>query len=180
MIVFGLMVMVSPVVADGDEDDGSQSTTSMSSSGGATGTSSSTQVEGNPWNCIGSSDRPHESRDDPGTGWINAKSHIQCTAPPPAGSHWHMIQILYRSSYVGWVFEDVKFSSCPSGAGEPRCRQRDMRAVLSWSCLPGVTYYNYRLETTHQLVVGDDIYTANTSNQSGESDEEGTVRCTNN
>ena len=91
-----------------------------------------------------------------------------------------MIQILYRSSYYGWVLEEVLFSSCPSSVGKPRCRKRDMRAMLSWECLPGVTHYNYRLETTYQLVVGDEIYSANTSDQSGEWNQPGAVSCTNN
>ena len=140
----------------------------------------SSTLTGNPYGCKGKSHYPHESTQKPGRGWIQAKSDIECTVAPPLGSEWRMIQILYRSSYWGWIQIAVKYSQCPLKVGKPDCDPTKMRGYVKWQCFRGETFYNYRATTSHRLIVGDQSYTARTAVQTGDWDERGTVQCTNN
>ena len=67
-------------------------------------------------------------------------------------------------------------SECPIGTGDPDCEDRYMQGVISWDC-PAGTRYNYRLETIHQIIDGDRIYTGNSLGQTGLPWQTGTVRC---
>ena len=173
IVVAGILFMTMPAYADeGEPTD--ESRTALGSE------FTYQEIPGNPYGCDGISHYPHESTVDPGRGWIQAKADITCDIAPPLGSEWRMIQILYRSSYLGWVQIAVKYSECPIGTGNPDCSPTDMRAYIKWQCFKGVTYYNYRQVTRHRLIVGDDSYTARTAVQTGDWDEPGTVKCTNN
>ncbi len=131
----------------------------------------------NPWGCEGVSHRPHESKRDPGLGWIQAKSDIDCTVAPPVGSEWSISQRLYRSSWRGWVKVKSKYSSCPDGIGAPDCEPDFMRAYINWRCSQGAMY-NYRVKARHELIVDDIIYRYDTSHETGAWWEDGRVQCT--
>ncbi len=87
---------------------------------GASGFAIKAAGEPNPWGCKLNVDSPHESRDDPGPGYIQAKANIQCNvAPPPhTASIWQEL-----SKWEGSKFTILrtKTSYCPSGVGEPKC-----------------------------------------------------------
>ena len=113
IIVIGLIVSVSPVIADGEPPVNEAEKVLTGESDGPSGASAN--FTGNPWGCKGKSHYPHESTKKPGRGWIQAKSDIECTIAPPAGSEMRILQQLYRSSYYGWVQVAVKYSQCPIG-----------------------------------------------------------------
>lgn len=171
--------VVTPAYADGEEP--SRISTPLRLEGGARGdvtaglASVASYWEPNPWGCDAISDHPHESTKDPGHGWINAKARTECSSSPPVVL-WHMIQRLYRSSWSGWRLVNIKFSSCPVGTGDPDCEDREMQGVISWDC-PAGTWYNYRLQTIHQIIDGDRIYTGNSLAQTGPVRQTGTVEC---
>ena len=154
MIVIGLLFAVNRAYADdppGEVDPENEAPATAELGGECGGNADS--IGGNVWGCNGKSHWPYQSTDTPGRGWINAKSDIVCNAAPPAQS-WSMLQTLFRSSYYGWELVGVKYSECPTRVGAPYCGATKMRAYTTWRCLPGTTYYNYRLVTRHQLNVG--------------------------
>ncbi len=74
----------------------------------------------NPWGCVIRAHDPHESKIDPGPGYVQAKATIECSTAPPLhiASIWQEL-----SKWVGsnFTIEAVKTSYCPSGVGDPDC-----------------------------------------------------------
>ena len=135
----------------------------------------------NPWGCKPVSHWPHESKRILGPGYIQAKSETNCDVAPPAGSRRTVKQTLYRSSWRGWQKIETEYSLCPTANQGPystTCYATWMRAHINWRCKRG-TFYNYRVEADHALIVPSDrTYTRSSSAQNAQSWQRGKIECT--
>ncbi len=155
----GLMYMVSDTSAAETADDAG---TAMN-------------IQPNPWGCRIRADNPHEPHDSPGPGNIRGKAAINCTTLPP--SHVATIwQELSRWEGSDYAIQEVNYSVCPSGQGDPDCyptRLRNgvlMRGYVVTSCEIGTTYVWVQLAEATLTVEG-----VTYSGLSGNSE---TVECT--
>ena len=95
----------------------------------------------NPWGCRLEVDSPHESRDDPGPGYVQGKARIECNIAPPThtASIWQELSKWEGSEFT---IEQTKTSYCPSEVGGPKCyptlqRRVLMRAYINAPCEVG-------------------------------------------
>jgi hypothetical protein len=179
---------IAPIYADGGDSPDSDwfsFTTSesnqLSASVTGSGRSATKDYIDNPWGCEAVSHWPHESKRIPGPGYIQAKSETNCDVAPPAGSRWTVKQTLYRSSWSGWRQVETKYSICPTANQGPystTCNPTWMRAYINWRCQKG-TFYNYRVEADHALIVPSDLtYKHSSSAQNAQYWQRGKIECT--
>ena len=127
----------------------------------------STSSGPNPWGCYGRVENPHESHDDPGPGYIQAKTSVLCAVEPPSDWQALIAQRLYvADDDYEFSLIAAKSSHCQTGAGDPECRNwlrassYIMRAHVNDQCNPGPTTAMYGQ-------VADVLLIANGSNYTG-------------
>lgn len=126
----------------------------------------STSSGPNPWACYGRVENPHQSDDDPGPGYIQAKTGIVCGLEPPSGWQALVSQRLYIGDDDGdFSLIAAKASNCPTGAGSPTCRDWQnrssyiMRAYINDECNPGPTTAIYGQILDVLLIANGSNYT---------------------